>query len=77
MNEHIRDERQRPATQAAEGLPRWRWTAAELIRMVELGLLDARDPIELWGGEIVPISPTGRRHEVIAEASMHTGYRAR
>ena len=54
-------------TRAAEGLPRWRWTTAELERLVELGAIDARAKIELIGGEIVHISPTGRMHEVLAD----------
>jgi Uma2 family endonuclease len=59
--------RPRAATQAAEGLPRWRWTTDELIRMVEAGLLHPDERIELIGGEIVPMSPKGRRHEQAAE----------
>jgi Uma2 family endonuclease len=54
-------------TQAAEGVPRWRWTTAELERMCKLGLFDEDARIELIGGEIVPMSPTGRRHEVVAD----------
>jgi Uma2 family endonuclease len=54
-------------TQAAEGVPRWRWTTAELLRMCELGLFDENARVELIGGEIVPMSPTGRRHEVVAD----------
>jgi Uma2 family endonuclease len=54
-------------TQAAEGLPRWRWTTAELERLAELGAFTEYDRFELIGGEIVPMSPTGRRHELVAE----------
>jgi Uma2 family endonuclease len=54
-------------TQAAEGVPRWRWTTAELLRMCELGLFDEDARVELIGGEIVPMSPAGRRHEVVAD----------
>jgi len=54
-------------TRAAEGLPRWRWTVAELEQMVELGVLDADERIELIGGEIVPMSSKGRLHEVLKE----------
>lgn len=60
----------RPAlrtTQAAEGLPRWRWTTAEFIRLSDLGAFTAEDTFELIGGEIVPMSPAGRRHEVLRE----------
>jgi Uma2 family endonuclease len=55
-------------TQAAEGMPRWRWTTAELIRLTELGAFKDTDRFELIGGEIVPMSPVGRRHRIIAEA---------
>jgi Uma2 family endonuclease len=54
-------------TQAAEGVPRWRWTTAELLRLCEQGLFDENAQVELIGGEIVPMSPTGRRHEVVAD----------
>jgi Uma2 family endonuclease len=54
-------------TQAAEGVPRWRWSTAELERICELGLFDEDARVELIGGEIVPMSPTGRRHEVVAD----------
>jgi Uma2 family endonuclease len=52
-------------TRAAEGLARWRWTVAEIERIAENGLFGAEDRFELVGGEIVPMSPKGRRHEVI------------
>jgi Uma2 family endonuclease len=67
MNEIARKFPGRRSTQAAEGLPRWRWTTAELERLSELGAFVAEDKFELIGGEIVPMSPTGRRHEVIRE----------
>ena len=56
-----------PTTQAAEGVPRLRWTTADLIRLTDLGIFRAEDRLELIGGEIVPMSPIGRRHEVVAE----------
>ena len=68
MNE-ITPQRSRPrTTQAAEGVPRWHWTTAELLRLKDLGAFDGDDHrFELIGGEIVPMSPNGRRHEVIRE----------
>lgn len=66
MNEQL-SPKPNPTTRAAEGLPRWRWTTAELLRLVELGVLDEDEPIELLGGEIVPMSPTGRRHEIVTD----------
>ena len=66
MNEHIRPAQRLP-TQAAEGVPRWRWTTAELLRLTELGAFGPEDRFELIGGEIVPMSPKGRRHELVAD----------
>ncbi len=67
MNELSTPLKRDRTTQAAEGLPRWRWTTAELVRLAELGAFTAEDRFELIGGEIVPMSPVGRRHEVLAE----------
>ena len=57
--------RHRPATRAADGLPRWRWTVAEIEKMAEDGYFRDDERFELVGGEIVPMSPKGRRHETI------------
>jgi Uma2 family endonuclease len=54
-------------TQAAEGLPRWRWATAELVRLTELGMFDGKPRFELIGGEIVPMSPAGPLHLSLAE----------
>jgi Uma2 family endonuclease len=67
MNEHFTFPPQRPTTQAAEGLPRWRWTVAEIERLAADGFFGEFDKFELLGGEIVPMSPKGRRHELIRE----------
>ena len=63
MNELSPQPRVRPTTQAAEGVPRLRWTLAEFDRLAELGILTEDDRIELIGGELVPMSPKGNRHE--------------
>jgi Uma2 family endonuclease len=55
----------RAPTQSADGLPRWRWTIAEIERMAAEGYFRDDEQIELLGGEIVPMSPKGRRHEII------------
>ncbi len=67
MNEMTVQEKMSRVTRAAEGLARWRWTTAELIRLTDLGVFRAEDKFELIGGEIVPMSPAGRKHEVIRE----------
>ena len=62
MNEHVTRPRRTP-TQAAEGLPRWRWTLEEFERLVELGILTEDDRVELIGGELIPMAAKGARHE--------------
>jgi len=66
MNERFTLSPQRPTTQAAEGLPRWCGTVAEIERLAAAGFFTEYDQFELLGGEIVPMmAPTGRRHETI------------
>ena len=65
MNEIPRQPRMRPTTQAAEGVPRLRWTLAEFERLAELGIFTEEDRIELIEGELVPMSPKGNRHELV------------
>ena len=55
-------------TRAAEGLPRRRFTVAEVEAMVEAGIMDEDERVELIGGELVPMSPKGSRHEVVKVA---------
>ena len=64
MNRHARD----MTTMAAEGLPRRRFTVAELEAMTAAGILDEDERIELIGGEIVPMSPKGNQHELLKTA---------
>ncbi len=52
-------------TTAAEGLPRRRFTVAELEQMAAAGIIQEDERIELIGGEIVPMSPKGNRHEIV------------
>jgi len=56
------------ATRGAEGLPRWRFTVADVEAMVEAGILDEDERVELIRGELVPMSPKGSRHEVLKAA---------
>jgi Uma2 family endonuclease len=66
MNEHFLASQLRPTTRAAEGLPRWRWTVAEMERIAAGGFFRDQDQFELIGGEMAPMmSPAGRRHETI------------
>jgi Uma2 family endonuclease len=58
----------RPTTRAAEGLPRWSWSVSEIERLSAGGYFRDDDRFELVGGEIVPMSPKGRRHEIVRVA---------
>ncbi len=49
-------------TQAADGLPRRGFTNAEIRRLVEVGVIDEDERIELIKGEIVPMAPEFDRH---------------
>jgi Uma2 family endonuclease len=71
MNELPRQPRSRPTTQAAEGVPRLRWTLAEFEQLAEFGVLTENDRIELIGGELVPMSPKGHRHEIVRGAILN------
>lgn len=65
MNELLRPPFLPATTQAAEGLPRRRFTASEIEGMVARGIIAENERIELIGGEIVPMSPKGARHELV------------
>ena len=65
MNECSKTPFPRQTSQAAEGLPRWRWTLDEFDRMIDLGLLRADDRVELIDGELVPMHSKGGRHEAV------------
>jgi Uma2 family endonuclease len=68
MNEMVRFPKLPLTTQAAEGLMRRKWSVAEIEAMVEAGILNAHERIELIGGEVVPMSPKGIQHEVMKAA---------
>ncbi len=61
----------RSTTQAADGIPRLRWTLAEFDRLTELGVFNEHDRIELLDGELIPMSPKGRRHEAVRGAILN------
>lgn len=52
-----------PAQALAEGLPRRRFLVADVVRMVEVGLIQEDERLEILDGEIVEMSPKGYRHE--------------
>jgi Uma2 family endonuclease len=55
-------------TALAEGLPRRRFSVADVRRMVEVGLIGEDERLEVLDGEIVPMSPKGTRHEDVKVA---------
>jgi Uma2 family endonuclease len=63
-------------TSAAEGLPRRRFTIAEVEAMVAAGVMEEDERVELIGGELVPMSPKGNHHEVLKTALLARWYRA-
>ncbi len=64
-------------TTAAEGLPRRRFTVAEVEAMVAAGVMDEDERVELIGGELVPMSPKGNQHEIVKTALLDRWIRAR
>ena len=62
-------------TTAAEGLPRRRFTVAEVEAMVSAGVMDEDERVELIGGELVPMSPKGNHHEVVKTALLRRWFR--
>jgi Uma2 family endonuclease len=62
-------------TSAAEGLPRRRFTVAEVEAMVAAGVMEEDERVELIGGELVPMSPKGNHHEVVKTALLAQWYR--
>ena len=65
-----------PLTRAAEGLDRWAFTVAEVERMVEAGIIPPDTRLEVIGGEIVPMSPKGARHEAAISRHRFTAQRS-
>ena len=75
MNEIFVPLRRRPTTQAADGLPRWRWTVAEAEKLAAAGFFHRDERMELLGGEIVPMSPEGRRQQTLRIELLDRFYR--
>ncbi|WP_281930946.1 Uma2 family endonuclease [Methylocystis iwaonis] len=65
MNPHLRPDALPLVTQAADGMLRRRFSVGEIEEMVRVGIIDADERFELIGGEVVPMSPKGARHEWI------------
>lgn len=67
MNEIARAPALAPTTQTADGLPRYRWSLDQFERLIELGIFNEQDRIELIDGELIPMSPKGVRHELVRD----------
>jgi Uma2 family endonuclease len=52
-------------TRAAEGFPRRAFSAQDIRRMIDAGVIAENENIELVGGEIVVMSPKGYAHDLI------------
>jgi Uma2 family endonuclease len=77
MNEHLRPSRLPGTTRAAEGLPRRRWSVTEIEAMVAKGIIAEDERFELIGGEVVPLCPKGRQHEILrSELAFYMTQRA-
>ena len=70
MNE-LAEPKTRPTSQAAEGVPRLRWTLAEFELLIDLGIFTEDDRIELIQGELVPMAAKGNRHELVRDELMN------
>lgn len=55
---------------AVQDLPRRRFTADEVDRMVQAGVLSEDDPLELIDGELVVVSPQGPPHASVKNAVL-------
>lgn len=55
--------RQPCSTQAADGLPRRKWSADEIQRMIDADIMQHGEHFELIGGEPVAMAAKGVRHE--------------
>jgi Uma2 family endonuclease len=51
-------------------MPRRRFTVAEIEAMVEAGIMDEDERVELIGGELVPMPAKGNHHEVLKTKLM-------
>lgn len=80
MNEYITPTSTR-TTQFADGLPRRSWTVAEFEKAGMFGLFAGNgledERLELLGGEILPMSPKGSRHELVRNELLVFWYRNR
>ncbi len=65
MNPHLRPDALPLVTRAADGMLRRCFSVAEIEEMVRVGIIDEDERFELIGGEVVPMSPKGARHEWI------------
>jgi Uma2 family endonuclease len=75
MNEFVHFPKMRATTQAADGVPRLHWTLVDFERLVDAGIVSKEDRIELIGGELIPMSPKGNRHELVRDDMVNWMFR--
>ena len=51
-------------TRAAEGFDRRAFTVADVRAMIDAGIMDPDERVELWEGEFVPMNSKYNRHEI-------------
>ena len=72
MNTHPRAPDLAPAPSGnGDGLPRRRWSLSEVEQAVAAGIIPEDERIELIDGDLVAMSPKGRRHEIIRVALVN------
>ena len=78
MNEQLRHPfpppRKLATTQAADGYPRRAWTADDVQKMMEAGILEHGERLELIGGELVAMASKGILHERVKLALCEYWY---
>ena len=52
-------------TRAGDGMPRRKWSADELQRMLEAGITQSGERFELIGGDLVAMAAKGQHHELL------------
>ncbi len=73
MNVHVA----RPAPLRRSRPKKRNWTISDVDRMLDAGIIDRRELIELIGGEIVPMSAKGSAHEFCGKPQIYAAIAVR
>jgi Uma2 family endonuclease len=52
-------------TRGGDGFDRRGFTVSDVLRMIEIGIIDEAEKFELLEGEIVPVAPESSRHSIL------------